>query len=636
MAKHKSDSSLEEIKLKIKEIPISHIVRNYIKLQPQGENFIGLCPFHADSHPSLHVNDRKGMFRCFACSTGGDAITFVEKFTSLPFLDAIKEIARIVGLAFDDLFGKKKIDPKSELALSLLQSSSTLYRNFAKSGKYPAFSEFQKRRKLTSVTTEKFELGFAPNANTFLDSLQGNTKAIVIAKEIGLIREGLKDRNAHNQAYDTFRDRIVFPIKDIYGTVVGFSSRATKEYQKAKYMNSNESFIFNKRNILYGLNFAKRSIRECDSVILVEGHMDLITLHQYGFENSVALMGVALSERTIGTLKYLTNNFILGLDSDPAGRLAMERLNSTLLQHKIIPKFIEFYPFKDPDEFLNQGQGLNAAILLQQKIKDAKSLMDDMIEKMIPKVLPSIPEQKIALLEKVMRLLAPLGNEIAATERIINASRSIGIQAPPMQILEIYQKKYLPTTSSADTAHAYVGKSQSTALPVSTPASVQIPILANKLSKAERSLLQEIILHPECLQHEQLPEILEYVENNEVNRLIRWLKKIQDEILESEYVTTIINYLSKENFCLEIRELIGNLLFQFKQNSDTSQEKALEEKIVHKLVIDLKVRLKKESLSRKRKALLEQQKSCQQQEDALPIISELMRIDKELGLIKKI
>ncbi|MBF0208306.1 MAG: DNA primase, partial [Oligoflexia bacterium] len=397
-------TSFEELKLRIKEVPISHIIKNYIKLAPQGEAFLGLCPFHHDTNPSLRVNDRKGFFMCFACNTGGDAITFVQKLRSYNFIETVQEISNHLGLATDDLFIKGPKDQKSIEGRKFLSKTAQMYRQFALSNKFPIYIDFLKKRKLTTTTAETFKLGYAPNYNNLLSALlKENQQLLPLAEELGLIRSGLKDNQNNSKFYDTFRERIIFPIHDIFGEVIGFSSRAIYSYQKAKYLNSPESFLFNKRNVLFGAHLAKKSIRECDQVIIVEGHMDLITLHQFGVTNSVALMGVALNARSIGVLKFLTKNFVLALDSDQAGWKAIERINQELLKQQILAKFIDFAPYKDPDEFLNASS--NSIQLLREKINNAAVILDKVILQNIPTSVPTLPEEKLTILKKIMSLV---------------------------------------------------------------------------------------------------------------------------------------------------------------------------------------------------------------------------------------
>src|SRR5690606_36257076 len=210
------------------------------------------------------------------------------------------------------------------------------------------FKRFLNERKLNEESVKNFGIGYAPSQNAFsayLKSLPADIqdKAVAIALDTGIIKEG---KWGH---YDFYRDRIMFPVFDHAGQVRGFSSRAVLPDQKPKYLNSGESFIFDKGNILYGFNLARNHIRSLDSVIIAEGNMDVVMLHQYGFTQAVGAMGVALSSKSARLLSHMTKNIYLGLDSDEAGFKAMHRIHSEFLFFKILPKFLDYSPAKDPD-----------------------------------------------------------------------------------------------------------------------------------------------------------------------------------------------------------------------------------------------------------------------------------------------
>jgi DNA primase len=306
--------SLEDLVNRIKtDYPISSILTQYMSLKKQGANHVGLCPFHKDSNPSLSVNDNKGMFKCFVCQTGGDAIKFVRDYKHYGFKEALEDICKVVGINFADFETKKIVSPKLDMARKVLSVAEKIYSKTATTGSHKAYTDFVKSRNLDEPTVNNFHIGYSNNQSqitNYLMSLDETQRkfAIDIATEIHLIR---RDKNDATKYYDTFRDRIMFPIWDNYGNLSGFSSRRTKEHQKAKYLNSQESFAFNKGNILFGYNKARNEIRNKNSVIICEGHMDLIVLHQFGFVNSVATQGIALSDFGLNTLKAQNKNIYL-------------------------------------------------------------------------------------------------------------------------------------------------------------------------------------------------------------------------------------------------------------------------------------------------------------------------------------
>ena len=330
--------TLADLKQKIvDEVPITAVVGDYLSLTRRGTSTLAVCPFHDDHSPSMNISDERKRYKCFACGAGGNAIDFVINYKNMDFMDAMKEISEKHGINFDDYVQKKNKSPKVEMAEKILEKTTLVYRKLAETGHFAPFNDFITNRGLNKKVADTFKLGFAPNNSSvtdYLNSIKSEADrkfALETAVEIGLIRvsdpskapAGAKDRSH----YDTFRDRIIFPIWDHYGHVVGFQSRAIHDYQKAKYMHSKESFVFKKPNILYGLHLAKKAIRAKEAVILVEGNMDMISLYAKGFENCVAVMGTAMGDASLNALKGMTKNFYFALDNDAAGFKAATRFN---------------------------------------------------------------------------------------------------------------------------------------------------------------------------------------------------------------------------------------------------------------------------------------------------------------------
>lgn len=609
---------LDDTKDIIKQTPISSIIAHYLTLHKKGSSTLALCPFHNDRSPSLHINDERGMFKCFACQTGGDALTFVEKFKNIGFKEALIEIAGLLNLPTEHLLDGKK-DPKRELALKVLNRASHLYRKYAQTGSYAPYNQFLQKRNLTAKVAEDFQLGYAPTTQSLCSYLSTvpepeRSAAQKMAIELSLIRQG---RNGH---YDTFRERITFPIWDQHGRVLGFGSRAVFDYQKAKYINSQESFIFNKRQILYGFHLAKQSIREKDQVLLVEGYMDLIKLHQHGFTNSVAVMGVALSEKTISFLSSYTRNFILALDSDEAGMRAMKRINQQLMEHQIIPRYLNFAPQKDPDEFLvEQGPEV-----LWAKIKSAPFLIGQLIQDCIPSPLPETSTQKLKVLEEVFELVAPLGDHLEATERILQATQQLELKSTPEQLIKQYQE-FLTQKKPRKTEE----------LPKSPKKITQVRAITNehsismpKFLKSERNFLKETLLYPEFLAHPLFLPTLDFVRHTEVKRFLNQLRKLYYEVAEEDFFSLVSDLLKKEELSRELKELVGATLFH-------SQSRTIEEHKVEKTLQDLKKNLSQETLIQQRDQLREQQKLSQSKEDAMNLMGEILKIERQLFQLKK-
>jgi DNA primase len=638
-------ASIEEVKNQIKDTPISSVINFYYPITKRGANYEAVCPFHSDTKPSLKINDSKGVYKCFACGAAGDSIKFVQDYKSLDFIEAIKDIASNLGMQVDE-YQKKQANPKQEMGLKVLDRAYKYYKKVANESAPENFTSFLKKRNLNQESVDNFGLGYAPGNNAFTAYLNSipNKKdrdfAIKVAKEIGIIRDSYKGPGQ----YDFFRDRVVFPIWDHSGNVRGFSSRAVLDHQKPKYLNSGESFIFDKGNILYGFNIAKNNIRQKDSVIVVEGNMDVVVLHQYGFNNSVGTMGVAFSENSARLLTNMTTNIYLAMDSDDAGMKGMERSNKILLEKKILAKYISFAPMKDPDDFLNEYGRLE----LDKRIKEAPTFVDFKISQIIPDPVPTATDRKLDILKEVFELLSPLGNELVAKEFAIKASKSLGLRSSEDDITKAYTqyledqeqlksrykkqpeaKKALPTPPQpegppmpeyqegppADMMDQIAGF-ENNAFVEAEPMEVNAP------TKMEKKLVEELISHPECLESNQITEILDFIRHSEVKQLVQWLKEIYLEIDDSDYESFIKTKL-EQPMNAEIKNVIASGLFN-------NNKLKLNNNVVEKMLKDYKTRLHNEQLIKRKEDLINRQKNAVTEEESIQLMEEIQKVGKEM------
>ena len=636
-------ASLSEAKDIIKETPISSVISFYHAISKRGANFEGICPFHGDSHPSLKINDGKGIYKCFACGAAGDSIKFVQDMLNVEFVDAVKDIAGNLGINIEEQKSGK--NPKYDMALRVLQASNKLYKKVATESKPPLFLEFLNKRNLNEESVENFQLGFAPPNNAFtkyLESIPGSDKemAISVAKDIGIIRDN--KRGGQGQ-YDFYRSRIMFPIWDHSGKVRGFSSRAVKEDQVPKYLNSGESFIFDKGNILYGYNLAKNHIREQDSVIIVEGNMDVIMLHQYGFKNSVATMGVALSQASVKLLSNMTKNIYLAMDSDPAGMKAMVRINNDFLDAEIMPKFINFEPAKDPDEYLNQFGRLE----LQEKIDTAKSFVDYLISEEIPASIPENTDKKLSLLQKIFHIITPIKSSLLSHEKAIEAAKRLNLKSSNEDIIQEFKnfqakelsQKHTPAprkkapeprnNSQQDdgppppTDEYALFPEDESAMPPEAFNDHSPPIdTAQKITKAEKLLLETLMTNPECILAEQITEILDKIQHFEVKRIVQWIKKIYIEIDESEFALFVREKM-KESLPDDIKEILASAIFQ-------NNTVKFKQDVINKMMKDLLKIMDVSLLQSQRDQLRVNQLNAQTDEEGLLVMNEIQQIEIKL------
>ena len=338
---------VEEIK---NRCDIASVISEYMPIRQSGGNYKGLCPFHGEKTPSFHISSSKQIYKCFGCGEGGDVINFVMKMENLDFLDAVKLLANKCGIEIntnmneEDKLKMEKIKKYQDIHL---EAARFYFTNLSK-GKNPGY-DYLRKRGLDDKTIKKFGLGYSQKSwNDLIDYLlsKGYDKEDLV--ECGLVNH----KQESNKYYDRFRNRVMFPIFDYRGNVIGFGGRVLDD-SLPKYLNSPDSIIFNKRFNLYGLNFSRKNIIN-RTIVLVEGYMDLISLFQYGVRNVVATLGTALTEQQGNLIKRYADTAIISYDSDEAGIKAALRAIEILSKIGLNIKVLNLRDAKDPDEFVRK------------------------------------------------------------------------------------------------------------------------------------------------------------------------------------------------------------------------------------------------------------------------------------------
>ena len=307
-------------------LDIVDVVSGYVTLQKAGRNFKAPCPFHTERTPSFIVNPERQSWHCFgACSTGGDAFSFVMRHQNIEFGEALRILAQKAGVELSQT-GKQDSDQRAKLH-RINGYATRYYQERLKSPEGKAALDYLKERGVSPEMIEAFQLGYSPDS---WDALKTYLTGIGAPENIA-VEAGLIYRNENGRTWDFFRDRLMFPIHDRQGNVIGFGGRQLSEPApdapgyNPKYINTSATPIFDKRSSLYGINRAHSAIRESNTGIIVEGYMDVIAAHQHGYHNVVASMGTALTENQVSQLKSLATNFVLALDPDTAGQEATLR-----------------------------------------------------------------------------------------------------------------------------------------------------------------------------------------------------------------------------------------------------------------------------------------------------------------------
>ena len=385
------------ISQRIKEkIDIVDLISSYIKLTKSGKNYIGLCPFHSDHNPSFTVSPEKQLFYCFGCKEGGDAIKFLMKIEHLSYQEALIQLGKRIGIEIDDLAGGTDEGFKE---LFKINDLATKYFHYilmeTPYGKTP--KDYLARRGITKETIETFKLGYAPPSwNTLQKFLEKKRMTLDIQEKLGLI---INDSET-GKVYDRFRNRIIFPIFDISGHAIGFGGRVLDD-SVPKYLNTPETPLFHKGQILYGLYQTRDEIMKKDQAIIVEGYMDCISLYQAGIKNVVASMGTSFTKEQGLALKRIAKDLIIAFDADTAGDIAVIRGANILREVGCSVRIARWDTFKDPDEVIrNQGP-----IVFLDVINNAKPFLDYILDLFIKRYDISTLEGRVQFFQEFFPLL---------------------------------------------------------------------------------------------------------------------------------------------------------------------------------------------------------------------------------------
>ncbi|MBR3692678.1 MAG: DNA primase [Clostridia bacterium] len=390
-------------------VDIVSLVSKYVHLTKKGGNHFGLCPFHNEKTPSFSVNGEKQIFHCFGCGVGGGAVQFLMKMENLEFRDAVEQLAQSVGMEVPKEGNPREERRRDRLYELMREAARHFHANLARP-EAAAAVEYIRRRALAPQTVTRFGLGYSMDS---WDDLSRAMKAKGYSEE-ELLFAGLTVRGKNNSAYDRFRGRLMFPIIDVRGRVIAFGGRVLDD-SLPKYLNSPDTPIFNKTQNLFGLNYAKKS--KLGKLILAEGYMDVISLHQAGFDCAVASLGTSLTSDQARIISRYTDKCIISYDADEAGQKAAQRAIQIFGGAGVSVQVLRIPGAKDPDEFIkkNGPEAFNA--LLSQ----SEGQTEYRLRIIRQKYDLSHDDQKVAFLREASGMLAGIPN---AVERDVFAGRA--------------------------------------------------------------------------------------------------------------------------------------------------------------------------------------------------------------------
>ena len=382
--------------------PIEDVVGQYVTLRRSGSNMFGLCPFHGEKTASFSVAPDKGIYYCFGCHKGGSAINFIMELEGLNYPDAVRRLAQRAGMEVPEDEQYQSRYRKQERLWALMKEAGRFFNAQLYTPAGEACLAYTQKRGMTKNIITRFGIGFAPDSWTALtDAMhrKGYTDQELI--DADLVQKSEKT----GRVFDRFRNRLMFPIIDVRGNVIGFGGRVLDD-SKPKYLNSNETVIFNKRKNLFGMNFAKKTKQPY--IILVEGNVDVVTLHQFGFDNAVASLGTSLTEEQVTLLARYTEQVVLTYDGDEAGQRAAQRAIPMLEKAGIRVKVLQMKEAKDPDEYLHKFGADKFKLLLE----DSSNRVEYQLNGILRKYDLNVDDQRVRFIQESAELISTLSSAV--------------------------------------------------------------------------------------------------------------------------------------------------------------------------------------------------------------------------------
>ena len=487
-----SDQFLEELEEKNS---IEDVVGSYVNLTRRGSNLFGLCPFHNEKTASFSVAPEKGIYYCFGCHKGGGVVNFIMEIEGLDYPDAVRFLAKRAGIQVPEEDRRQSSNYRyREKLWQLCRDAARYYHAVLKSPEGQPGLQYLMGRGLTADTIVRFGLGFAPNRwDGLLKAMEEKGYSRQEMKDAGLIRSSTRQKkNADGtvtefeSCYDWFRNRIMFPIIDVRGNVIGFGGRVM-DGSEPKYLNSPESQIFNKRKNLFALNMAKKT--KMEMLVLTEGYMDTISMHQYGFDCAVASLGTSLTQEQAGMLAKYTKQMVLCYDADQAGQNAAKRAISILEKTGVTVRVLRMQGAKDPDEYLRKFGAERFRKLLGASEDQAVYQIGNIRQKYDL----STDEGKVGFLQEAAAFIATMSSAVEREVYSTRVAETAGVtaEAVKLEVNKAYKRR----------RYAEKKKEERKNLRPADQASAGTIRYENvKSAVAEEGLLSQILLEPSLLE----------------------------------------------------------------------------------------------------------------------------------------
>lgn len=470
------DHFLEEVRA---ATDIIDVIGPYVKLKKKGKNWFGLCPFHNEKTPSFSVNRERGMYYCFGCGIGGNAITFLVEHDGMSFPQAVEELATRAGIQIP----KRRAEPGAQQYDRLreaLESAALFYQQKLKGDSGKDAVSYLKSRGITGITAKTFRLGYAPDSwDELLRFMQESGHTVTVLEQAGLVK--VREGGGH---YDTFRNRLVFPFMDRRSRVCGFGGRIlTEDDEGPKYLNSPDTPLFRKGKVLYGLPHAIEAFHKEDRALLVEGYFDVMSLHQTGIKGVVAASGTAFTDQQALMLARLVRKVLLLFDSDPAGLKAAFRSYTSLAREGLDVLFLGMPSGEDPDTLI-RGEGVEA---FRSRLRHAQPIVPFYLANMEPPVEERDVGDRADAARGLLDLLRHDSDELRRVMSLQELSARIGLEVGTLQ-------REMDSISAKEAPYERSAARRTSQKPITPP------------GRIESELLQ-ILINSEQLRTELLPKL---------------------------------------------------------------------------------------------------------------------------------
>jgi len=560
---------------------IVDVISSFVKLKKVGRNYVGLCPFHSESKPSFVVNPEKQIFKCFGCGVGGDVVTFYMKIKGLSFKEALLELAERAGIQIDKNYFKEK---KRENELVEFNYKIAKFYNYLLEfhSDSKIAKEYLLKRGLSEETVKTFLIGFAPSEGRVLASyVRSSGEELKKAEEVGLVK-----KTSDGSYVDLFRGRIIFPIFNNRGECIGFGARALSPDQEPKYLNTPETKVYKKSEILYGLYHAKDFIKKEDEGVLVEGYFDFLSLWEKGIKNVVATCGPALTEKHVQILKRLTENWIIFYDGDSAGRKATLRAFSLFLKEGIVPRCALLPEGEDPDSWARKFESSESSI------KTAlKEILKDGVEFTFEFYQGEYPDNPSKAFKEVIEVFKNVEDPILKKELVKKVSEYF--EVPEADVLKFFLS----------------GSQNFSALQeIPVPSSLDSASQEKKESLKLKIIAQFLLNYPEYFSELEEAGFLKFVKELEESPYSRFLNFLVDELKRGN---VSFEFVPDPEF----QEILSELIF----TPPFEEEK--------EVLIQIKTFIKKELKKKELKKIIEEIKNLEKK-------GEKEEIEKQLWMLK--